>query len=377
LTHFVLKDSELYIRIAQSFLYRFRYSSTLALEEDGKKQIFYPKSNDGWLRSLCVIEGRALDKFILPWVLVTINAIVWTLVAEIILPETAYKDFSSYETFFGLVLNSSLAFLLVFRLNRSAERYWDARGSWGVIIAFGRTMVSGIIVHGRHDPVNRDGVIKWIASFCVATMHFIRGIPNIEPETLAGVLALGDINELEASPHPGLYAADQIRWHLQQIFRIDENTPFGIAQGRSHHLDTLEKQLNGLIHQMGTLERIRSTPLPLVYVTHLRTFLLAFLFAMPYIWWGTLGYATIPIVFLTAFALLGLEGAAQEVESPFEKNRPNHLSMDSYCLLMVGNIVQLIKQDADREKAAECAHAKAPEKDGRANLKEASAEASA
>jgi putative membrane protein len=190
-------------------------------------------------------------------------------------------------------------------------------------------------------------------------MHFIRGIPNIVPETLAGVLALVDINELEASPHPGLYAADQIRWHLKQVFRIDENTPFGIAQERSQQLDTLEKQINGLILEMGALERIRSTPLPLVYVTHLRTFLLAFLLAIPYIWWGTLRYATIPIVFLTAFALLGLEGAAQEVESPFEKNRPNHLSMDAYCLLMIRNIVQQIKQVADRQKAAEHAHAEA------------------
>jgi putative membrane protein len=186
------------------------------------------------------------------------------------------------------------------------------------------------------------------------------------PETLAGVLALVDLDELEASPHPGLHAADQIRWHLKKVFRIDENTPFGIAQERSQQLDTLEKQLNGLILEMGTLERIRSTPLPLVYVTHLRTFLLTFLFAIPYIWWGTLGHATIPIVSLTAYALLGLEGAAQEVESPFEKNRPNHLSMDAYCLMMIGNIVQQIKQDADRQKAAE---------HGRANLKETSAEA--
>lgn len=60
-----------------------------------------------------------------------------------------------------------------------------------------------------------------------------------------------------------------------------------------------------------------------------------------------MGYATIPVTMLTAFALLGLEGAATEVEAPFEKHRTNHLNMSAYCLGVLRNITQQIQEDAD------------------------------
>jgi putative membrane protein len=324
-------------------------SRIAALEKDGKKQIEYTKSNDSWLRTLLVLEGRALDRILFPWILVTANAIVWTLIVEHYFEERTETDFSHFENFFSLVLNSSLAFLLVFRLNRSAERFWVARGAWGTIIALGRCLVGGVLVHGQHDPINRDGTIRWIATFCIATMQFIRAIPYIEPETVRGILSDEELNELKTVSHIPLHAADNIRYHLKEIFRVDGDTSVGVAFERTQQLDTLEQQVNGLILQMGALERIRATPLPLVYVTHLRTFLLFFLLSMPYVWESTFGYSTIPIVFVTAFALLGLEGAAQEVEAPFMKNRTNHLNMDAFCLLMISNILQQISESADRQ----------------------------
>ena len=106
------------------------------------------------------MEGRAFDRIVLPWLLVTINAIVWTILVEQYFNErdeaSIEIDFSSYEVFFALVLNSSLAFLLVFRLNRSAERFWNARASWGWIVALSRTMVSGILIHTSALP-DEDG----------------------------------------------------------------------------------------------------------------------------------------------------------------------------------------------------------------------------
>ena len=284
-------------------------------------------------------------------------------------------DFSSYEVFFALVLNSSLAFLLVFRLNRSAERFWNARASWGTIVAHSRAIVNGVLVHcnnksqGRStrtqttgvncvlDEENnytqmeyhRDEVIRWVAAFSVTCMHFIRGMSEIYPNTLLGILTDEQIYQLEQQNHSAIYAVDNVRYHLKQLFYVDYDTPISVATSYTQILDTLEQNVNGLILHLGALERIRSTPLPLVYVSHLRTFLLIFLISLPYVWENTLGYATIPIVAVTAFALLGLEGAAQEVESPFLKHRTNHLNMDSFCLTILSNITQLVTSNADRE----------------------------
>jgi len=91
---------------------------------------------------------------------------------------------------------------------------------------------------------------------------------------------------------------------------------------------------------------------------------------MPYVWENTFGYATIPIVFVTAFALLGLEGAAQEVEAPFLKNRTNHLNMDAFCLLMISNILQQISESADRQIKKK---AKAESLEGKSNGSDSSA----
>lgn len=322
---------------------------TAALEMDGRQQICYTKSNEGWGKTLFVFKGRALDQIMLPWALVTANAIVWTCVAELILPPLDQDDFVAFEGFFSLVVNATLAFLLVFRLNRSAERYWVARGAWGAVIALGRTIVSGVLVHGHHDAKKRDNVIRWVAAFAVSTMTFMHSVRQISPAILAGILEEKELQELQKAPHPPLHAMDEIRWNLQKLFFVDEHTPPGLAQARSQQLHLLEGQLNQLMDNTGTLERIKSTPLPLVYVTHLRTCLVLFLLCMPYVWQPSLAWGTIPIVWLASFAYLGLEGAAREVEAPFSKDRVNHLSMDAYVLMLMTNILQQIQQMADRD----------------------------
>jgi predicted membrane chloride channel (bestrophin family) len=98
----------------------------------------YTKSNDGWLKTLFVFEGRALDKYAGALLFVTANAVIWTCTAEELFPEPDSETTQPYENFFSLVLSTTLAFLLVFRLNRSKIRFWIARKNWGSIVALGK-----------------------------------------------------------------------------------------------------------------------------------------------------------------------------------------------------------------------------------------------
>ena len=43
--------------------------------------------------------------------------------------------------------------------------------------------------------------------------------------------------------------------------------------------------------------------------------------------------------------------AASEVEAPFRKDRTNHLDMASFCLTVLSNVLQQVREDADRRKA--------------------------
>ena len=353
---------------------------TVTFMKAGSKQMKYPKSNAGWRITLLTCEGRALDRIVLPWFLVTLNSIIWTIVYEksptikgmMVLQELPAKE--NLQGFLTIVLNTTMAFLLVFRLNRSATRFWMARQCWGVIVVRSRAIVSTVLVHGSHHPQQRDHVIRWVAAFSIASMNFVRGIKEIDPNCVAGILNEEELEDLCTAIHPPLYAADMIRIHMCELFSPDVDTTtntededgtgfnnnndimpsplqsYAVNDLRTKQLIAIEDQLNSMIDESGAMERIKGTPLPLVYVTHLRTWLMLFLLSMPYFWEASLGYATIPVVFLTAFALLGVEGAAEEVESPFRKDRTNHLDMDSFCLAVLSNILQQTKHDADRRR---------------------------
>lgn len=317
------------------------------LEADGRKQGDYVQSNDGWIKTLLVIEGRALDNIAFPWIVCTTNAIFWTLLNEYAL-NIDYGVVDSWEFFISFVVNTSLSFLLVFRLNRAAERYWLARECWGTIVGDVRHLVGGIEVHGGHDPENRDLAIRWTSGYLIATMQYMRGIPDVPSDMLAGILSPQEVNIMASAPHPPLYASNRVRAALTDLFQVKPETPPGIAHAWTQQLDTLEKSLNNIMDQQGSMERIRATPLPLVYVTHLRIFLLIFLLSLPYIWYPSWRWSTIPIVFVTAFAMLGLEGTAVEVECPFRRDRPNHLDMDAFCRVALGTIQQTVCDAANR-----------------------------
>merc|ERR1712038_1271281 len=104
------------------------------------------------------------------------------------------------------------------------------------------------------------------------------------------------------------------------------------------------------IKLMGGLERVKSTPLPIVFVTHLRTFLMVYLLSMPYLYGHLWGWGTVPAISLTAYILLGIDGSASECESPF-KRRPNHLAMENYCSNVLRNLEDLYIENAERRLA--------------------------
>ena len=93
-----------------------------------KKQREYPRSTDGWIKTIFILNGRALDRIMLPWTIVTLNAIMWTIVLFFLeLPAFEEGNHDRWQQMYSIVANSTLAFLLVFRLYRVAMRFWETR----------------------------------------------------------------------------------------------------------------------------------------------------------------------------------------------------------------------------------------------------------
>ena len=333
-------------------LMRYENSRDACFQCDGFDQFVYPKGNGSWLETLCILRGRALDNILVPWVVVTLHSAAVVVIFELT-PFLKHYDMEEAAgdlgSFYGLVLNVVLSFLLVFRLNRAAARFWEARKCWGALVGIGRTMVSGILSHGCHEPVVRDEAIRWTAATSIYTMVFMREERDLPEGVLAGILEDGDRRLVENVPHMPLYATERIRDALQRLFRVTAETPPSLAHAWTVQRDQLERNLNGYMNCFGAMERIRATPLPVVYVAHLRTFLLIHLFMFPYVFGPLQKWATIPLTMITAFAFLGIEGASMEVENPFKKGRVNSLNMDAFAQALIQNIQQQTKTRADLE----------------------------
>jgi putative membrane protein len=78
----------------------------------------------------------------------------------------------------------------------------------------------------------------------------------------------------------------------------------------------LTAAINALSETIGSLERIRNTPIPLAYSIHLKHIILIYHLAMPFQIIGTVGWGTIPFMMVTAFVICGIEGIGVEIENP-------------------------------------------------------------
>jgi putative membrane protein len=294
-------------------------------------------------------QPRAIDNYFAPWIITVLNAAICTVLSEVKGVNFGNELLYHWDTVYTVVLKTSLAFLLVFRLNRVAIRYWETRTMWGNLTFNSRALVSGILLHLEENSVLRDRAIAWVGAYAVACMHFIRNDQEIPTEELWGFLTRPDIEKMLDSQHAPLYAATQIRRNLKKALRVSPATLPALAHARAVQMNLFEVLINDLIAQVSGMEKIRSTPLPIVYVAHLRTFLFLYLLSLPYIYVGEWGWATIGLVGFTAFALLGIEGASTECEVPFNKSRCNHLALDAYCLIILENIQGLVVQDANMD----------------------------
>lgn len=122
------------------------------------------------------------------------------------------------------------------------------------------------------------------------------------------------------------------------------NIPLEVLRTLSEWFGMLEERgtvpgttLGGMIGLLGALEdslsmleRILTTPLPLVYTAHIRHAVWIFLFTLPFQLCAVFGWVTIPGVAIASFLYLGFIAAGEEIEQPFGYDR-NDLDLDFFC----------------------------------------------
>ena len=222
---------------------------------------------------------------------------MWTVVVEGS-GNSKRVNLEQFASAFQLVL-TTLSFLLVFRLNRAAVRFWSVRQQWGKLVEVGRQLSAGAAAHCGHAPAARDALVAWTCAFAVASKDMLRGNEAVCADQLAGILSPADCAAASTAAHPPLFCAAAMRAALAAALgpgAAPDAGPAGellslpaalaYATHRAAVMRTLEVHVDELVGQTGGMERIKSTPLPIVYVSHLRTYLLGYLVLMPLVYIG-------------------------------------------------------------------------------------------
>ena len=211
-------------------------------------------------------------------------------------------------------------FLIVFRTNTSYKRWDEARKNWGMNINHTRDLVRMANAYydrsGRTDE-QREEDLKQVA---LATWSFVRSMKrHLSPEQedeedfkreLYERLPAAQADCIINAPHRPNRA-------LYDLSMTIENLPIHFLRKNELHQAVTIFEDN-----LGSSERLLTSPVPLFYSRHTARFLSVWLLLLPFALWQPLGTSwnhvmEIPVVFSLSLFLFGIEELATQLEEPF------------------------------------------------------------
>mmetsp|Transcript_27920 Transcript_27920/g.38604 ORF Transcript_27920/g.38604 Transcript_27920/m.38604 type:complete len:426 (+) Transcript_27920:107-1384(+) len=223
----------------------------------------------------------------------------------------------------------ALSLLLVFRTNSSYGRWWEARKIWGGLLNRSRDFVRQGLTWFSDDDANlKEQLVRYTIAFATALKVHLRDDEDMREE-LSAILLPSEVTEaLEEAHVPNhlLRIISQIVWQAQLepilTTQMDENITF-------------------FEDVLGKCERIYKTPIPMSYTRMTSRFLIVWLAFLPLALWKEMGWAAVPVEFMTSLFLLGIEDIGVQIEEPF-----SILSCEAICGSVENNsIAMLVSQD--------------------------------
>jgi predicted membrane chloride channel (bestrophin family) len=182
--------------------------------------------------------------------------------------------------------------------------------------------------------------------YAVARQHVELGPAHLRAAELKGV-ALSMITPNESQVLTPLRNRVSIvaQW---LAFRLSESARAGRLS--RNDLRLIEGRLSDFVRAWSGAERLVSTPMPYPFVQVLNALLLAYVWSAPFTFAHRFGGFTPVASALLAFALLGMNAAAAEVEHPFG-TRANDLPLSYLAAVLEEDSEMILRQrDPDTEK---------------------------
>jgi len=224
----------------------------------------------------------------------------------------------------------SLGLLLVFRTNTSYQRWDEARKNWGMNINHTRDLVrmancyydesGGVTAEQRADDLNHVALCTW--AFVRAMKRHLS--PEKEDESDFQLELYEKLPSQQAEMI--INAAHRPNRALQDLSYAIDDLPMHFMRKNEIH-----KAVTIFEDDLGSSERILTSPVPLFYSRHLARYLAIWLLLLPFGLYDAFAsswnhFALIPSIAVISTMLFGIEEIGTQLEEPFTV-----LPMQAFC----------------------------------------------
>jgi putative membrane protein len=225
------------------------------------------------------------------------------------------------------VLSASLSLLLVFRTNTSYARFWEGRTLLSKVIGSSRELCRLTVIHISDDKL-RQRIGNLVVAHAVSLKQHLQG--EIGYDELAPFLSPGELQVLKK----------KINWPTAMQLELSKAVHAALASDdrmlSALHEGHFDEQVHELALCCAHCERLVKQPIPLSYNRHASRYLTMYLCSLPVTLVHSLGWLTLPTMFMTGYLLLSLLDISFFVENPFLL----HL-----CLIPISQLVMVLRLD--------------------------------
>jgi ion channel-forming bestrophin family protein len=249
----------------------------------------------------------------------------------VVIESNFYPIKVNIDTILISLLGTLLSLLLVFRTNTAYDRFWEGRKLWGGLINNSRSfaMMVGAMLPAE-DVENRRFFAKYLPAFAFGLKNHLRDTAHYEEfEGMDEAF----VTRLRNVLHVPNAIASELFSRLEMLYRTDVLT--------GHDLRNIKPQHDAFVDITGACERIKRTPIPYSYGFYIKLFITVYLGMIPLLLMDKYSYYTIPAVMFAAYALMGLEAIASEIEEPFGLDT-NDLPLDQMARTIYLNVHEIL-----------------------------------
>lgn len=214
-------------------------------------------------------------------------------------------------SFMGL----ALSIFLGFRNSTSYDRFWEGRKLWGQLVNTTRSLSRAVLCYLVPQPAAAQAVVQqWqndMHRYLTAYVHALRlHLRDEGSEPLKPYLSEAELLILTQQRNRPNY----LNLRLSQL--LAEAQQKGWIQ--PYHLAIFEARLHELSNLQGGCERIKSTPIPFLYMVLMHRLVAIYCFALPFGIVDTTEVYTPFVVMIVSYAFMGLDAIGDSIENPFE-----------------------------------------------------------